>query len=61
MKFMTIRQTAATGILPEYTLRKMEKTQRLPCVYSGKKCLVNYEALIEQLERDSRSRAEGHA
>lgn len=52
-QFMTIRQVAATGILPEHFLRKLEKQGRLPCVYSGKKCLVNFTRLVEQLNQDS--------
>lgn len=47
--FMTIRQVAATKILPEHFLRKLEKQGRLPCIYSGKKCLINFDKLVEQL------------
>lgn len=47
--FMTIRQVAATKILPEHLLRKLEKQGRLPCIYSGKKCLINFDKLVEQL------------
>lgn len=48
-KFMTIREVARTGILPEHFLRDMEKKGKLPCIYSGKKCLINFDKLIEQL------------
>lgn len=48
-KFMTIREVAKTGILPEHFLRDMEKKGNLPCIYSGKKCLINFDKLIEQL------------
>ena len=48
-QMMTIRQVAATGLLPEHALRIMEKQGRLPCIYSGRKCLVNYTRLLEQL------------
>lgn len=48
-QMMTIRQVAATGLLPEHALRMMEKQGRLPCIYSGKKCLINYTKLLEQL------------
>ncbi len=48
-QFLTIRETARTGVLPENLLRKMEKQGRLPCIYSGKKCLVNFGLLVEQL------------
>lgn len=52
-KFLTIRQTAKTGILPEFRLRCMEKQGRLPCIYSGKKCLVNFDMLVAQLNQES--------
>jgi DNA-binding transcriptional MerR regulator len=48
-KMMTIRQVAATGVLSEYTLRLLEKQGKLPCLYSGRRCLVNYDRLLEQL------------
>ena len=47
--FMSIRQVAATGLLTEYTLRMMEKQKRLPGVYTGRKFLVNFDRLVEQL------------
>ena len=48
-RFMTIRQTAAAGPLSEHHLRRLEKQGKLPCIYSGRKCLVNYDLLIDQL------------
>jgi hypothetical protein len=48
-KMMTIRQVAATGILPESALRRMAKQEKLPCLYIGKKCLINYDLLVEML------------
>lgn len=48
-RFMSIREVAKTGLLSEYTLRLMEKQKQLPCVYTGKKCLVNFDKLVEQL------------
>lgn len=53
-RFMTIREVAKTGLLSEYTLRAMEKQKQLPCVYvgqRGKKCLVNFDRLVDQLNR----------
>ena len=47
--FMTIRQVAATKILPEHLLRSWEKQGKLPCIYAGKKCLINFDKLVEQL------------
>lgn len=48
-EFKTIRETARTGILPEACLRRMAKQGSLPGIYSGVKFLVNYTALVEQL------------
>lgn len=48
-RFMSIREVARTGLLSEYTLRLMEKQKQLPCVYTGKKCLINFDKLVEQL------------
>ena len=45
----TIREAAATGILSEYTLRRLAKQGRLPAIYVGRKCLINLEQLKEQL------------
>ena len=47
--FPSIRETAKRGPLTEYCLRLMLKQGTLPGVYSGKKFLVNYDALLEQL------------
>lgn len=52
-KFMTIRETAATGILSEYHLRLMVKRNELPGIYVGTRFKVNYPLLIEKLNRDS--------
>lgn len=50
-RMMTIRQTAATGILPENTLRQMAKEGRLPCMKTGNKVLINVDKLIEELNK----------
>lgn len=50
-RMMTIRQVAQTGLLAEHALRQMEKQQMLPCFYVGKKCLINFDKLIEQLQQ----------
>lgn len=47
--FRTIRQTAKLGIVSEYCLRLMEKRGELPCIYVGKRCLINVDALVSQL------------
>lgn len=48
-KFPSIRGSAKRGPLSEYCLRLMLKQGTLPGVYSGKKFLVNYDRLLEQL------------
>ncbi len=50
---LTIRQTAKRGPLSEHRLRLMEKQGQLPGIYSGNRFLVNYELLLEQLNRQS--------
>lgn len=52
-KFMTIRETAATGILSEHHLRLMAKRHELPGIYAGTKFMINYPLLVEKLNRDS--------
>jgi len=47
---VTIRQAAATGILPEHCIRTMVKTGEIPCVYAGTKALLNLDKLIERLQ-----------
>lgn len=49
-KMMTIRQTAATGILPEHAIRQMVKSGRCPHIMVGAKVLVNYTKLVQQLQ-----------
>lgn len=48
-KMLTIRQTAETGILPEYALRRMVKENRIPHVMTGTKALINFTLLCQQL------------
>ena len=52
--FLTIRETARTGILSEYSLRLMQKQGKIPCIMCGNKCMVNYPLLVEQLNAESR-------
>lgn len=62
-RFPSIREAAKLGPLSEYCLRLMLKQNRLPGTYSGKKFLVNYDMLIEQLGGESRQavcQAEGN-
>lgn len=48
-EFMTIKEIAKTGILPETALRRMLKAGQLPAVYSGRKALINYTILCNYL------------
>ncbi len=54
VRYLTIRQTAARGPIPEGLLRQMQKQGKLPGVRSGNRFLVNYGLLLEQLEEESR-------
>ena len=48
-RMVTIRQAARLGPLSEYTLRLLEKQKKLQCIYSGRRCLINYDRLLEML------------
>ena len=52
-KFLTIRETAKTGILSEHHLRIMEKQGRLPGGRVGNRFKVNLDLLVEQLNQES--------
>ena len=53
-KFMTIREGARTGLVPEHYLRSMVASGRCPGIYAGKKFMVNFYLLVEQLDMESR-------
>lgn len=48
-KMLTIRQTAETGILPEFAIRRLVKENKIPHVMTGNKALVNFTLLCQQL------------
>ena len=52
--FKTIRETAALGVISEHMLRQLVKRGECPGLYSGRKFLVNVEALSEYLDEKSR-------
>lgn len=54
--YLTIKQTARRGPYPEHRLRKMLRIGELPGFYSGTRYYVNYDLLMEQLDRECRSR-----
>ena len=59
MTLKTIRQTAATGILPEYRLRQLQKQKKLPGIYSGNRFLVDVDLLKSMLSEAAARNAEG--
>ena len=48
-KMMTVRQVAATGLLPESAIRRLLRENKLPAVYSGKKAYINFDKFCEYL------------
>lgn len=56
--FMTIRETAKTGIISEYHLRMMEKQGKLPGIRVGNRFKVNVGLLVDQLNRESAEQAQ---
>lgn len=54
-KFLTIRQTAATGIITEHQLRIMVAAGACPGIKTGNRFMVNVTALAEQLDAESRA------
>jgi len=48
-RMMTVREIAATGLLPENALRAMFKTGTIPAIYSGRKAFINYDNLCAYL------------
>lgn len=53
-KFATIRQTASLGFVSEGFIRRMVAQGNCPGLYSGNRFLVNVDALVEQLDKQSR-------
>ena len=53
--FMTIRQTAATGLVSEHHLRLRLKQGRLPGFYSGKWYWIDFPALVDLLHEEARA------
>ena len=47
---LTIRQCAAAGPLPEFTLRTMQRRGELPGFQIGNRFYVNYTKLLDKLE-----------
>ncbi|HCR74618.1 MAG TPA: hypothetical protein DIW26_09750 [Ruminococcus sp.] len=47
---MTIREIAGTWLMSEHALRIMLKAGKLPAIFIGKKALINYDKLCEELQ-----------
>lgn len=47
---MTIREIARTGLMSEHALRMMLKAGKLPAIFIGRKALINYDKLCEELQ-----------
>lgn len=50
---MTIHEAAKTGIMPENTLRRMCRSNDVPCLHIGRRTLINYDLLIAFLNDPS--------
>lgn len=50
--FCSLHDAAQNPQIPfsEYALRRLAKSGKIPCVYSGNRCMVNLPRLIEQVE-----------
>lgn len=47
---MIVREIAGTGLMSEHALRMMLKAGKLPAIFIGKKALINYDKLCEELQ-----------
>ena len=47
---MTVREIARTGLMSEHALRLLLKAGKLPAIFIGRKALINYDSLCEQLQ-----------
>lgn len=54
--FLTIPQEAKLGLYSLYMLRRMLAEGRLPGYFSGSRFYIHHEMLLEQIDRECRSR-----
>lgn len=59
IRFLTIREVADTGLLPEFCLRRMQKEGKLPGVFSGSRFYVDIQSLEQQLQAEALANAQG--
>lgn len=52
-KMMTIREIAATGVLPEYAIRTLVREGKIPAIRCGTSVRINFNTLIEMLNDTS--------
>jgi len=50
---LTVRQAAATGVLPERTLRRLIAEKKIPILRSGRTQYINYGKLLDALNNDA--------
>lgn len=48
-RMLTIRECAATGLMPEHALRTMVKCNQAPHITVGSRVYINFDKLVEQL------------
>ena len=53
MRFLTIRQTASTGLIAEHRLRVLVKEGKCPGYYAGTRFWVDVDGLADLLRRVS--------
>lgn len=53
VNLMTIHEAAKTGIMPENTLRRMCRSNEVPCLHIGRRTLINYDLLVSFLNDPS--------
>jgi hypothetical protein len=50
-QMLTVRQTAATGILSEHALRLLLKQGKIPALYINSKALLDYGTVCEYIRK----------
>jgi excisionase family DNA binding protein len=48
-QMMTIREIAATGVLPEYALRTLVREGKIPAIRCGTAFRINFNTLLDML------------
>lgn len=49
VKLITIHEAAQTGLIPENTLRRLCKSNKVPCLHIGNRTFINLDVLISFL------------